>query len=298
MQSELGRRILSAIVLGLVVLAATWVGGTAFRVIAAAIVLLVFYEWSAMVAPRKQVVPLTVAGWAVSIAAAGLVLVGDGRLALEIVVAGAVIAAVWGMLSERSWWIGGGVLYAGLSGVALAGIRGEGSAGLVAMLFVFAVVWATDIAAYFSGRFFGGPKLAPRVSPSKTWSGAIGGAVAGIVAGTAVVFIARAETSPVIPLVAFVLSVASQAGDLFESWVKRRFGVKDSSHLIPGHGGVMDRVDGLVFAAFAAYLIAAALPSSVTASPGGSGFPPRLSAFAPGVAPALRDEPSPRPETG
>jgi phosphatidate cytidylyltransferase len=122
------------------------------------------------------------------------------------------------------------------------------------MIFIFAVVWATDILAYFTGRAIGGPKLAPRISPGKTWSGAIGGAVSGVIAGVAV-FLSHFSLDDVrIPLLALALSVASQIGDLFESYMKRRFGVKDSSRLIPGHGGVMDRVDGLVFACFAALL--------------------------------------------
>jgi len=298
MRSELGRRVVSAVILGILVLAATWAGGFAFRAVASAIILLVFYEWSSMAGRQGRSAPLTVFGWVVAVAAAGLLLVGSGSLALELLLAGAVLASLWELFAGRTWWLGGGIFYAGLSGVALAGIRGEGGAGLVAMLFVFAVVWATDIAAYFSGRFFGGPKLAPRISPSKTWSGAIGGALAGIIAGTAVAFFAGAETNPVIPLVALTLSAASQCGDLFESWIKRRFGVKDSSHLIPGHGGVMDRVDGLVFAAFAAYLIAAALPSSMIHGAGGTGFSPWLSAFAPGAPPAFEARPQGRPETG
>jgi len=117
-------------------------------------------------------------------------------------------------------------------------------------------VWATDIFAYFVGRAIGGPKLAPRISPGKTWSGAIGGAVAAIIAGTAVVWSFFSADDLRIPVLALVLSVCSQIGDLFESFIKRRFGVKDSSHLIPGHGGVMDRVDGLIFACFAAFLLA------------------------------------------
>lgn len=297
MPRELRLRVISAVVLGALVLAATWFGGLPFRVIAGAIVLLVFYEWSSMVARRYRSTPLRVFGWIIAVAVAVLLLAGSSGLAMVILIAGGVVAALWELATARRWWVGAGILYAALSGVSLAAIRGESSAGLIAMLFVFAVVWSTDIAAYFSGRFFGGPKLAPAVSPSKTWSGAIGGAVAAVVAGTAVAFLARAGTSPVIPLIAFVLSVASQAGDLFESWVKRRFGVKDSSHLIPGHGGVMDRIDGLVFAAFAAYLIAAALPSSVMAGMEGGNFSPRLSASAPQV-PAPHGGPRRQPETG
>jgi phosphatidate cytidylyltransferase len=123
------------------------------------------------------------------------------------------------------------------------------------MLFLFATVWATDILAYFVGRAIGGPKLAPSISPGKTWSGAIGGAVAGAAAGLVVAAAMGSASLAWIGLIAIVLSVVSQAGDLFESSVKRRNGVKDSGSLIPGHGGVMDRVDGLVAAAFALYVI-------------------------------------------
>jgi len=297
MQSELGRRIVSAIILGLLVLAATWIGGATFRLVAALIILLVFYEWSAMVASQPRTRPLNMLGWVAAALAALLLVAGESRLALVSIILGCAIVIAWGWLAERSWWIGAGVLYAGLSGIALAGIRGDNGDGLVVLLFVFAVVWATDIAAYFSGRFFGGPKLAPRISPSKTWSGAIGGAFAGVVAGTAVAFLARSETSPLVPLAALVLSIASQMGDLFESWVKRRCGVKDSSHLIPGHGGVMDRVDGLVFAAFAAYLATSAVPYPPIA--GSDTAQHRLSASStPVLSPVIESSPGTRPGTG
>ena len=146
-----------------------------------------------------------------------------------------------------------------MSGLALAMLRGDDTAGLIAILFLFSVVWSTDILAYFVGRAVGGPKLAPSISPGKTQSGALGGTVAGVVAGVAVGLAAGAAPLLAMAGVAALLSVVSQAGDLFESWVKRRHGVKDSGWIIPGHGGVMDRVDGLVAAAFALYLIGWAL---------------------------------------
>src|SRR5690606_13899764 len=121
-----------------------------------------------------------------------------------------------------------------------------------------AVVWVTDILAYFVGKAVGGPKLAPSISPGKTWSGAIGGAAGGTLAGLIVAqFVPTTAGMAVICVAALALSVVSQAGDLFESSLKRRFSVKDSGRIIPGHGGVMDRVDGLVAAAFALYLAGA-----------------------------------------
>jgi phosphatidate cytidylyltransferase len=169
------------------------------------------------------------------------------------------LTAVLVSIRGKSWWLPAGILYAGLTAIALAEIRDDNLVGFVVMLFVFATVWATDIFAYFIGRALGGPKLAPRISPGKTWSGAIGGAVTAVIAGTGVAWSFFPGTGLRVVCVALLLSVCSQAGDLFESFVKRRFGVKDSSHLIPGHGGVMDRVDGLIFACFAAFLLAIVL---------------------------------------
>lgn len=128
------------------------------------------------------------------------------------------------------------------------------------MLFLLAVVWASDIGAYAAGRLLGGPKLAPAVSPSKTWSGAAGGLVAALLAGFGVAAWQGAlPPGPPALLAAVLLGIASQAGDLLESWIKRRCQVKDSSGLIPGHGGLLDRVDGLLAAA----PVAAALALSV-----------------------------------
>lgn len=260
MTRELRLRIVSGVILAALVLAATWAGGIWFRSLAVLIMALVHYEFSVMVnAPVKA--PLANAiGWLAILAAAFFILTLSPTMALAAIVIGAGGACFAGLKRRAALWSATAVLYAGFSGLALAEIRGEGLFGLYAMLFVFAVVWATDILAYFCGRALGGPKLAPRISPGKTWSGAIFGAAAGVGAGVAVAMTVRQGGGAMIPLVALALAVASQAGDLFESWVKRRFGAKDSSHLIPGHGGVMDRVDGLVFAAFAAFLIAGLLP--------------------------------------
>jgi phosphatidate cytidylyltransferase len=123
------------------------------------------------------------------------------------------------------------------------------------MIFLFAVVWATDVAAYFAGRLIGGAKLCPAISPNKTWSGALAGVLAGTAAGVAVAVFGGIHPIAPIIIVSLLLSVAAQFGDLFESALKRRFGVKDASHAIPGHGGLMDRLDGFIAAALAAALI-------------------------------------------
>ncbi|WP_244447133.1 phosphatidate cytidylyltransferase [Hoeflea sp. BAL378] len=251
---------MSAVVLGIVVLAATWAGGLWFRSLAVVIMLAVHYEFSTMAnAPARA--PLANAiGWLAVLATALFVLTSLPAMALAAIVIGACGAVFAGVKRGGGWWSATAVLYAGFSGLALAEIRGDSLSGLFAMLFIYAIVWTGDTMALFCGRALGGPKLAPRISPGKTWSGAVFGVAAGVGAGVGTALAVRQGGGATIPLVALALVVASVVGDLFESWVKRRFGAKDSGHLIPGHGGVMDRVDGLVFAAFAAFVLGNLLP--------------------------------------
>ncbi|MEQ1944314.1 phosphatidate cytidylyltransferase [Mesorhizobium sp. VNQ89] len=257
--SNLQLRIISAIVLAVVVLAITFVGGLPFRLLAAAIAGAMFYEWCAMSRTEGNARQKFVAAAFLAAIMLGAIL-GYSSLSLLILLAfSTMLSAVEGRLSGQNLWVPAGLLYCGLSGISLAALRGVDTAGLTAILFLFAVVWATDICAYFVGRSVGGPKLAPAISPGKTRSGAIGGIVGGVLAGLAVGLYAGLANLFLIALVAFLLSVVSQAGDLFESWVKRRHGVKDSGNLIPGHGGVMDRVDGLVVAAFVLFAVGAIL---------------------------------------
>ncbi|SMC67174.1 phosphatidate cytidylyltransferase [Rhizobium sp. RU36D] len=272
MARELKLRIYSSVVMVAVVLAATWLGGTAFRLLSALISLLVYYEWSSMTGLRDSNFRANAWGWFSTGAICANLLFGSDDMAVPLLGGLVVTALVLKLVGRWSLWLAGGILYAGLTAIAMAGIRGDDSVGFTAMLFVFATVWGTDILAYFVGRAIGGPKLAPRISPGKTWSGAAGGTVSGVLAGSGLALIFFPAVGLWIVLVAFLLSVSSQIGDLFESFIKRRFGVKDSSHLIPGHGGVMDRVDGLVFACFSAFLLAAihaALTGRPVASLGG-----------------------------
>ncbi|AYG59052.1 phosphatidate cytidylyltransferase [Rhizobium jaguaris] len=256
MSRELRLRIISGVILAAVVLAATWYGGLSFRILAAAIGLLVYYEWSTITDLHGRDPQGNALGWLGLVLIAGATLMEESVYSLEVLVVFVAITAIMVTIRHKSWWLPGGIFYAGLTAIALAEIRDDDLRGFVLMLFIFATVWATDIFAYFVGRAIGGPKLAPRISPGKTWSGAIGGAIAAVIAGTAVVWSFFSADDLWIPALALVLSICSQIGDLFESFIKRRFGVKDSSHLIPGHGGVMDRVDGLIFACFAAFLLA------------------------------------------
>jgi phosphatidate cytidylyltransferase len=253
--SNLQLRVISAVVLAMVALGLTWLGGLPFRLLCAVIAGVIFYEWTRMSRPAG--------GGGLGALPEALVLVFIGALIsglsapllLPLVATLVVITAVAAHVRGAGQWDASGVAYAAFSGLSLALLRDGDRSGLIAILFLFAVVWATDIFAYFVGRSVGGPKLAPSISPGKTRSGAVGGAVGGVLAGLLLGVAVGVGNLTVLGFVALLLSIVAQAGDLFESWVKRRHGRKDSGTLIPGHGGVMDRVDGLVAAAFALYLL-------------------------------------------
>ncbi|WP_051228516.1 phosphatidate cytidylyltransferase [Pleomorphomonas oryzae] len=249
--SELALRVLSAVVLAGVTVGALWAGGWIFAALAAVAAVLILREWMAMSGPFT----FRAAPWALMAFLAVTVMMAREEplqsLGFSALVAGALMLAR--VTEPRVAWLSLGVLYAGVPAIAAVALRGPdrltfASTGAVAVIFVLAVVWATDTAAYFSGRLIGGPKLAPRFSPKKTWSGAIGGALAGVIAGCVVAALAGVGIGIALALVALLLSVVGQVGDLAESAMKRHFGVKDSGVLIPGHGGIMDRVDGLVAA--------------------------------------------------
>ncbi len=254
--SNLQTRILTAIVLGAVALWLTWIGGLGFTLFAIAIALAMFHEWTTLTAPRQTVFS-RLFGWAWLLLTAVLLATGQGALVVIATLAvGTAILLVTQWQNGRGW-PAAGLFYAGFSAIALSLLRGAEQFGFTAIIFLFAVVWSTDIAAYFNGRALGGPKLAQRFSPGKTWSGAIGGAAAAVAGGILVASLVVAPGGWMVPAVALLLSVVAQAGDLGESWVKRRFGAKDSGTLLPGHGGVLDRVDGLVAAAALLYVLGA-----------------------------------------
>lgn len=271
MSRELRLRIISAIVMAAVILAATWYGGILFRIVAGLLAILIYYEWATITRMSETNSTGNAWGWFAVAVIAGNTIFGEPSLDLPLLSGFTLTAALFPVLRGRNWWLVGGIVYAGLSGISLAAIRGDELTGFVAILFIFAVVWSTDILAYFVGRAIGGPKLAPSISPGKTWSGAIGGAVAALIGGGAVSLAYHGRISLLLLGLALILSVFSQIGDLFESFVKRRFQVKDSSHLIPGHGGFMDRVDGLVFACFTVFLIAFVHAAATGDVPGSSG---------------------------
>ncbi len=258
LRTDLLPRAAAGAVMALAALAAAWFGGfvfVAFWWIAAAVV---FWEWQRIMGRER--LAARVALGAALLAAAALLAMHNAPVsaaAALIVASGAVgLAAAPG---ERLW-SAGGALYAGALVVSLGLLRASPSYGLPAILWLFAIVWGADVAAYFAGRAIGGPRLWPSVSPGKTWSGAIAGALAGGALGLAFALALVPGGVAVGPVFALGLAAAvvSEAGDLFESSVKRRFGVKDSSRLIPGHGGLMDRLDSFIAASAFAALVATA----------------------------------------
>jgi phosphatidate cytidylyltransferase len=237
-------RVGAALVLAPLTIAVAYTGGLFWAALVTLVAIGLFLEWLTVVSAARAIrvtvsgsVALAIAGWCL---AAGQINVSLAALAVG-------FAAVALLSPERRGWSAAGFLYAAAALVASVLLRLDPDAGLVALIFVLLVVWVTDIGGYFAGRGIGGPKLWPRVSPKKTWAGALGGFAGSLVIAAGFAAFGFGKPLPLL-LLAAILSVASQLGDLFESAVKRRFGVKDSSHIIPGHGGLLDRLDGFVAA--------------------------------------------------
>lgn len=242
-------RIAAALVLAPLALLLAYLGGLFWTVLVIAVAFILLWEWNAIVGLRAT--PRLAAGLFALLLAGVATALGRLDLAMVCVALGAFGYAIAG--ASRRSWAALGLVYAATPLIAALVLRRDPAEGFSAMLFVLLVVWATDTGGYFVGRRIGGPKLAPRISPKKTWSGAAGGLL-GSLAVAAVFVIGFGYGAALIPL-AGLLSVAAQGGDLLESGVKRRFGVKDSGALIPGHGGLLDRLDGFVTAALVAAVL-------------------------------------------
>ncbi|NVK35771.1 MAG: phosphatidate cytidylyltransferase [Rhodobacteraceae bacterium] len=248
--SDLKLRFLSALVLGPVVIALVYFGGFAYSAMILVAALLFQYEWFSITGSKALDV-LTGIGYLSLVLSVVGYISGYPLIAVGVIVAGAALLYLVSGFSIRGRWGAEGLVYSGLALLSLVAAR-AGQDGLAFVVFLLVVVWATDIFAYFVGRFVGGPKLWRRVSPNKTWSGALGGLAFSIALGSLCAFLFGYTDLTGWALLAIALSLVSQAGDLLESAIKRRFDVKDSSRLIPGHGGIMDRIDGLVSAAILA----------------------------------------------
>ena len=274
---DLRKRVASAAILAPLALVAIWFGATAWTVLVTAVTLGLTFEWVRLCGFRVAAMPGIAVPLAVLVAGAAAVDEHE-RLALLLLLAGSL--AAWliayadvphrkgspGLRTEvrRPVSLAAGIGYVGLACVAMVWLRHDSDVGRWNVLFLVLVVWATDVGAYISGRLIGGPRLAPSISPSKTWAGAVGGLAMAIVFGSLVAHGMGGHASVWrVALVAASLGAIAQSGDLLESVIKRRFGVKDSGRLIPGHGGLLDRLDGVLAAAPAAAILALALGRGV-----------------------------------
>ncbi|WP_445500630.1 phosphatidate cytidylyltransferase [Microvirga sp. G4-2] len=248
--SELKTRVLSAIVMVALALGTAYWGGWPFALFWLAAGIAVMVEWTDMTKVEPRRIVQTVFG----LGALALTVLFLSDVSFTAGAVTALVALALGMLLTKGTynklWAATGFAYAMVIVLVPPMVRAYPDVGVLGLIWMFAVVWATDIAAYFTGRAFGGPKLCPAISPKKTWSGFFGGLFAASLAGFLVVWVGErfGVTHSFHPwgtiALSMVASIASQIGDLGESALKRHCDVKDSSHLIPGHGGVMDRLDG------------------------------------------------------
>jgi phosphatidate cytidylyltransferase len=230
-------------------LAAVYAGGVIFASLVAVLAFACAREWHRLVGGARYALP-AIATCVSTCAALAWVLTGSAPMwSICFLAVGSVVAAVLARTGGASaLWNGVGVLYLGLPALSLVALRVLAAHGMAVVLIIFFTVWITDTGALAGGRFIGGPKLIPRLSPNKTWAGFLAGTVLSVSVVTLVLALRGARVWEAVLLV-LALAVSGHGGDLFESWVKRRMGCKDSGGLIPGHGGVLDRLDSTLFAA-------------------------------------------------
>lgn len=237
-------RVVAALVLAPAAVAIAYAGGALWTLLVTLAAAGLYVEWLMIVGGVGE--RRVVAAGLAALLIAGLCL-AIGRIDASLLALAVGLAAVALLSPQRRHWNVAGFFYAAAAEVAAVLVRLDQAWGFVALILILLVVWVTDIGGYFAGRGIGGPKLWPRVSPKKTWAGAVGGFAASLVITGGFAAFGLGKTGPLL-LLGAILSIASQLGDLLESAVKRRFGVKDSSQIIPGHGGLMDRLDGFVAA--------------------------------------------------
>ena len=237
-------RIAAALVLAPAAILMAYLGGWTWAALVTLAAVGLYAEW-------LSIIGMTGRWQAMSAGIAALILIGwslgQGHFQASLITLALGLVVIGALAPERPIWAASGFFYAATAQSAAILMRMDPGHGLFALILILFVVWATDIGGYIAGRSIGGPKLWPRVSPNKTWAGAIGGFAASLVVAYGFAAFRFAGTAPLLTLGA-LLSIAAQFGDLFESAVKRRFGVKDSGRIIPGHGGLLDRLDGFVAA--------------------------------------------------
>jgi phosphatidate cytidylyltransferase len=237
-------RIIAALILAPTAIAIAWAGGWLWAGLVTMAAVGLYVEWLMIIGCGRNAGVIATGTAALSLAGFCL---ASGRIDAALVTVLLGVVSVGFISPGKRAWAAAGLCYAAAAEIASVLVRLDPVWGFVALVLVLLVVWVTDIGGYFAGRGIGGPKLWPRVSPKKTWAGAVGGFVASLAIAAVFASFGIGKMGPLL-LLGAVLSVASQLGDLFESAVKRRFGVKDSSQIIPGHGGLLDRLDGFVAA--------------------------------------------------
>lgn len=252
--ADLGPRFISSIILIPVTLLALLMGGIAFSLVVGVVFAGVYREYDGMVGMQKPGVLGNLISGSIVLIALAYPMAGPLALLLVGLVVGATALVLGGV---ARWWRLAGVAYVSAVVLAVLAMRGQGMDGVIAGMFLGAAIWLTDIGAYFAGRQFGGAKLSPDISPSKTWSGAIGGFAIGTLGALLIWVWFTTSAWWIGVLLAVTLSVVGQIGDLGESALKRYFRVKDSGDILPGHGGLMDRLDSLSLAALAVFAIGA-----------------------------------------
>lgn len=263
---ELRLRIVSGIAVGAIAIGMLVAGPKPFAILMALVAAAMSWEWGRIVRGGDGQEVITLLHIATAVTAAALTGLGMAGIAMAVVAIGAITSAALATGVGRPVLTGVGVLYTSLPVIALAWLRGsDGPVGLLAVLFIVLAVVATDTAAYFTGRSVGGPKLWPAVSPNKTWSGLIGGVTAAAIVGALFPLLTGSGYGPWLAVLGLIVGLVAQGGDLAESALKRHFGRKDASDLIPGHGGFMDRMDGIVTASVVAALIAFAIEAHTPA---------------------------------
>jgi phosphatidate cytidylyltransferase len=255
MNPELMQRTLAGVFLIAIAALELWLGGNALWVLATLIGLIMIREWARLTSAEAKV---RLGQYAMCLPLGLLSPLAAGPGLVSAIGFGAAFIGL--LLVTRNLWFASGAIYIGLPVTALLWLR-EQDAGLLLAFWGLSLVWATDIGAYFAGRTFGGPKIAPRISPNKTWSGLMGGMAGALLLGLCLATFAGLPMR--LAMASPALAILAQTGDFLESWMKRRAGVKDSGSLIPGHGGVLDRLDGVVTALpIAALLVWIGLPSA------------------------------------